>query len=279
MLPISVVIITKNEGVGLHRVLSRLSSFDQIIVVDSNSTDNTKEVATSFGAEVVNFDWNGRYPKKKQWSLELERLRNRWVLLLDGDEYPSDGLISELEEMSQTFREPSAIGAFDVPLLYRFTGKFLHHGHTVTKRSLLDREVAHFPVVDDLDAPGIREVEGHYQPQTAKTVGTLSHRICHDDLDPITTWFARHNRYSDWEAYLNTHPALRRQIAGNRSPKGRLFDRVPFKPLAFFIYAYLLRSGFRDGRAGFDYAFALASYYWQIDVKTRELRRLKDVVN
>jgi glycosyltransferase involved in cell wall biosynthesis len=268
-----VVIITKNEGSGLHRVLSRLDEFDQVIVVDSNSTDDTKDVALSFGAEVINFDWDGQYPKKKQWSLELEVIRNRWVLLLDGDEYPSPSLVAELRAKAAQLDEHSGFGAFDVPLLYRFTGRFLHHGHTVTKRSLLDRSAASFPVIDDLDAPGIREVEGHYQPQTKKHVGVLRSPLCHDDVDPVSSWFDRHNRYSDWEAYLNTHSSLRRQIAGNRSSKGQVFDRVPFKPFAFFAYSYLYKAGFRDGRAGFDYAFALASYYWQIGVKTREIRR------
>ncbi|WFR68148.1 glycosyltransferase [Curtobacterium flaccumfaciens] len=273
MLPLTAIIITKNEETGIARVLERLVDFDQIVVVDSNSTDRTAAIAEALGAEVINFEWNGQYPKKKQWSLDHEIVRNRWVLLLDGDEYPSRELIEELRSMMPRLEASSDIGAYDIPLRYRFAGAFLRHGHTVSKRSLIDREATRFPTVDDLAAPGIREVEGHYQPQTQKLVGILNEPLHHDDRDPVSSWFDRHNRYSDWEAYLNMHPKLRRQIADNRSRKGRAFDRIPFKPLVFFLYSYLIRNGFRDGRPGFDYAFALSAYYWQIGVKTRELQR------
>jgi hypothetical protein len=128
-----------------------------------------------------------------------------------------------------------------------------------------------FPVVNDLGAPGIREVEGHYQPETTWPVGRLQHRIVHDARDPVSSWFARHNRYSDWEAHLRQNEVLRREVASKRTAKGRIFDAVPLKPLFFFCYAYGARAGFLDGRAGFDYAVALSTYYWQIGVKTREL--------
>ncbi|MET0990543.1 MAG: hypothetical protein ABWY54_07850, partial [Glaciihabitans sp.] len=162
--------------------------------------------------------------------------------------------------------------AFDIHLSYRFAGRFLKHGHQVTKRSLLHRERSSFPVIDDLSAPGIREVEGHYQP-TADRIGTLRHKIMHDDDDPVSSWFDRHNRYSDWEAHLALNRSLKADIASKRTAKGRVFDSVPFKPIAFFVYSYVARLGFLDGRAGLDYAIALSTYYWQIGVKIRELKR------
>ena len=121
----------------------------------------------------------------------------------------------------------------------------------VVKRSLLDRTVTRFPEVGDLDAPGIREVEGHYQPQTDRGVRALKGRIEHDDRDPVASWFERHNRYSGWEAYLRANASARTDVASQRSSKGQVFDRVPFKPLAFFVYSYFVRLGFLDGRAGF----------------------------
>jgi len=117
------------------------------------------------------------------------------------------------------------------------------------------------------------EQEGHYQPVTAHPVGRLKHRLRHADLDPLSSWFARHNRYSDWEAYLRADPAVRDEVARLRSRQGRLFDRIPGKPLLFFLYCYVLRGGFLDGRAGLDYAMALAFYYWQVSLKTRERTR------
>ncbi|WIB64148.1 glycosyltransferase family 2 protein [Curtobacterium sp. MCBD17_040] len=266
------MIIAKDEELGIGRVLQRLDDFDQVVVVDSHSTDRTREIAESFGADVVLFAWDGTYPKKKQWSLEQRVLKHRWVLLLDADEYPAQALIDELRSLAPRLGDMTDFGAYDLTLLYKFAGRFLKNGHRVTKRSLVDRYACKFPEIGDLEAPGIREVEGHYQPQTSKKVGRLDNPICHDDQDPLSSWFERHNRYSDWEAYLNQHRSLKHEIALKRSWKGRMFDRVPFKPLLFFLYAYVLRLGFRDGRPGFDYAFALASYYWQIGIKTRELR-------
>lgn len=267
---ISVVVLTKNEEVGIGNTLAKLADFDDVIIVDSHSTDRTVPIAVAHGARVVLFEWNGEYPKKKQWALQNSGARNDWVLLLDADEYPSRSLLGELALLEDVI-DTAGYGAYDINLLYRFAGRYLRHGHVVTKRSLLQVGRARFPVVDDLAAPGIREVEGHYQPEVHGKVGRLAYRIVHDDRDPVSSWFARHNRYSDWEAHLRLDAQVRRNIASKRTAKGRLFDSVPFKPLLFFAYAYIARGGFFDGRAGFDYAIALAMYYWQIGVKTREL--------
>lgn len=271
-IPVSVVILAKNEERGIAECVRRVQAFDEVVVVDSGSADRTVERAEGAGARVVQFDWNGQYPKKKQWSLENTGLSHDWVLILDADESPSTELVAEIAA-----EVPSLVarryGAYDICLTYRFAGKFLKHGHRVMKRSLLDRTVCSFPVVDDLEAPGIREVEGHYQPQTDRGVRRLKGRIEHDDRDPVSSWFERHNRYSDWEAYLRTHEDSKRSVESRRSRPGRVFARVPFKPIAFFVYTYLVRGGFLDGRAGFDYAIALSAYYWQIGLKVRELKR------
>jgi len=269
---ISVIVLTKNEEKGLADTLRQLKEFDEVVVVDSNSEDSTVRIAHAHNARVVNFTWDGQYPKKKQWAIENSGVRNNWILLLDADEYPSPALLAELRAMGPDL-ENSPNGAFDIHLLYRFGGRLLRHGHVVTKRSLIHSERSKFPEVDDLSAPGIREVEGHYQPESSGPIGKLSYRLIHDDKDPVTTWFARHNRYSDWEAHLRMNSALRTEIASKRSWKGQVFDAVPFKPLVFFFYAWVLRAGFLDGRAGFDYAVALAMYYWQIGTKYRELQR------
>jgi glycosyltransferase involved in cell wall biosynthesis len=271
-IPISVIVLTKNEERGLAHTLSRLARFDEIIVVDSNSTDATEQIARSAGARVVQFTWDGNYPKKKQWSLDNASSQHTWVLLLDADEYPSDAMLTELDELSRTL-SPASPAAFDLVLSYRYAGRFLRYGHRVSKRSLLDISRARFPIVDDLLAPGIREVEGHYQPEANGLVGKLKAPLLHDDRDPVGSWFERHNRYSDWEAHLRLDAHARRDIASKRSRKGQIFDRVPFKPFLFFLYSYIARLGFLDGRPGFDYAIGLSMYYWQIGLKYRELKR------
>lgn len=270
-IPVTVLVQTKNEEVGIAACLAGLSDFDEVIVVDSDSTDRTTDIALAAGAKVVRFTWNGQYPKKKQWQLDNVETRNVWVLFLDADETPRPALIEELKTLF--LRGGPSGAAFDIDLDYVFAGRVLRHGHRVTKRCLVQKDKVQFPVMDDLDAPGMGELEGHYQPLAFGVVGRLRGRILHNDLDPVSTWFARHNKYSDWEAHLRTRRAAREQVRGARTLKGRVFDAVPFKPAAFFAYAYMAKAGFLDGRAGLDYATALATYYWQIDVKTRELSR------
>ncbi|MFF7676253.1 glycosyltransferase family 2 protein [Actinacidiphila glaucinigra] len=268
-IPVVVAIPTKNEAENIAATVgSVIGHFEAVVVVDSDSTDDTRAIAESLGAQVVPYTWDGKYPKKKQWCLDNVHPDIPWLLFLDGDEVPTPELIDELREVFA--RQPVLPAAFDIPLLYWFAGRPLRRGYTVVKRSLLDRTRVSYPEVDDLGAPGMGEQEGHYQPRADGPVGQLRGRIEHRDLDPVRTWFERHNRYSDWEAWLEHHPGAKEQVRGLKTRQGRIFQRVPFKPLLFFGYTYLARRGFLDGRAGLDYALALSFYRWQIGVKTRE---------
>ncbi|MEV8239973.1 glycosyltransferase family 2 protein [Microbacterium testaceum] len=269
-IPITVLVQTKNEEVGIAACLAGLTDFNEVIVVDSDSTDRTVEIARSYGVKVVGFTWNGRYPKKKQWQLSNVETKNPWIFFIDADEIPSEALKEELRKFDLPSNSAAAV---DIDLDYVFAGRTLRYGHRVTKRCVVHRDRVQFPEMDDLDAPGMGELEGHYQPRATGRVLKAHGRVTHNDLDPVSSWFARHNRYSDWEAHLRAKSQVRSDIAKLRTLKGRLFDRFPAKPLAFFIYSYVGRAGVLDGRAGFDYAFALASYYWQIGLKTRELLR------
>lgn len=271
-LPLTAIVISKDEQAAIARCIKAVSFVDQVIVVDSSSTDRTVEIARSLNAEVLNFTWNGAYPKKKQWGIEHASVRHDWVLTLDADEIVTPSLAEELRDLFKR-GAPSEHAAFDIQLDYTFAGRTLRHGHRVRKRSLLNRTLSRFPEIKDLNAPGITEVEGHYQPKVAGSVGLLSQRILHDDPDPVASWIARHNRYSDWEAYLRTHPQARETVRDSRSRQGQVFERVPFKPFTFFVYSFVFRGGFLDGRAGFDYAYALAFYYWMISAKVREIER------
>ena len=270
---VTVLVQTKNEAVGIAHCLASLTDFDEVVVVDSDSVDGTPDIARDNGARVVNFTWDKKYPKKKQWQLDHVPTRNSWILFLDADETPNSALLEAMRKLPLA-EAPHSPSAFDVRLDYVFAGKKLGHGHRVVKRALLNRNRVRFPEMPDLDAPGMGELEGHYQPIADGTVSRIDGRILHDDQDPVRTWFDRHNRYSDWEAFLRTQAAAKGSVAQARSRQGRIFDLVPFKPIVFFGYAYVARAGFLDGRAGFDYAIALATYYWQIELKTRELNRM-----
>ncbi|NUP43185.1 MAG: glycosyltransferase family 2 protein [Streptomyces sp.] len=273
-LPLVVVIPTKNEAENIARTVSSvIDHVRAVVVVDSHSTDDTCKIAAELGAETVEYAWDGRYPKKKQWCLDHVRTDVPWVLFLDGDETPSPELLGELRSVFAA--GPPSVAAFDIPLGYWFAGRRLRHGYTIVKRALMDRTRCRFPEVGDLDAPGMGEQEGHYQP-VAESAARLRSPIEHEDLDPVRTWFERHNRYSDWEAWLEVHPEVKEQIRRVKTRQGQLFHRMPFKPLVSFGYAYVYRRGFLDGRAGLDYALAMSFYRWQIGLKTRELRQSRE---
>jgi glycosyltransferase involved in cell wall biosynthesis len=263
-LPIVVAIPTKNEAENIARTVSSvIGHVEAVVVVDSASTDDTCKIAAGLGAEVVAYEWDGRYPKKKQWCLDRVRPEIPWLLFLDGDETPSPELLAELKAAFAA--GPPSVAAFDIPLGYWFAGRRLRHGYTIVKRALLDRTRCHFPEVGDLDAPGMGEQEGHYQPVAPSAARLRS---------PIErTWFERHNRYSDWEAWLELNPQVKEEIRQVKTRQGQLFHKAPFKPLVSFTYAYVYKRGFLDGRAGFDYALAMSFYRWQIGLKTREGHR------
>ncbi len=94
--PVTVLLATKNEEANLPRCLAGLSRAERIIVLDSHSTDRTVEIAQAAGAEVVQFEYRGGYPKKRQWALNTLDIRTRWVLLLDADEFVPPGLWNEI---------------------------------------------------------------------------------------------------------------------------------------------------------------------------------------
>ncbi|WP_218129987.1 glycosyltransferase family 2 protein [Pseudonocardia oroxyli] len=266
------IILTKNEEAAIRDCIAAVPWAAEVFVVDSSSTDKTAQIARQMGATMVSFSWNGEYPKKKQWALDNVPAKHDWVLLLDADEVAQPELPRHLAEVIDETSGGGPYGAADIEFDYEWQGRLLKHGHRVVKRSLVQRTRCRFPVVDDLSVASMWEVEGHYQPQTHLPVRRIPAGIIHRDPDPASQWFSRHNRYSDWEAHVVTS-GQRAEIAGARSRGGRLFARVPFKAVAFFLYSFVVQRGFLDGRAGFDYALAQSFYYWQIELKIREIQR------
>ena len=108
--PISVIVPVKNEAENLRRCLPALAWADEVIVVDSQSTDETARVADEHGASVVQFHFNGTYPKKKNWALENLPFRHEWVLIVDADErVPPDRKSTRLNSSHiQKSRMPSS---------------------------------------------------------------------------------------------------------------------------------------------------------------------------
>lgn len=250
---ISVIIVTKNEERRLDKCLKALCDFDHIVVVDSKSADKTQEIAKAFGAEVVNFIWNGQYPKKRQWVLDNLQLRD-WVLFIDADEIMTPALAEEIF----TLRKDAA--GYFIRGQYVYKGRMLRFGLRNNKLALINRHKMMFPVVDDLNLPGMGEIEGHYQPvlKDVGSIGQLQSALIHEAYDQ--DWLARHERYAAWGRGMNAKRAWPDDFRFIK----RVFRTLPFKPFIAFLHSYILKLGFLDGIAGLQFALSRARYYTMI---------------
>lgn len=268
-IPISIVIFTRNEAFNIKECIESSSSFSEIVVVDSESSDETVEISEAMGARIVSFKWNHKYPKKRQWSLDNIEFKNDFVLFLDADERISIELRDELSTFILKYADTFSAGSISID--YYFAGKLLKFGHTPKKIVLLRIGKAHFPFIDDIGADGMGELEGHYQPIVEGKIRHFKSRVIHYDKDPISSWMQRHVNYAKWEAHLLLHQNLKDEVDASKGGLVTYFHKIPLRPLVFFIYSYFFRLGFLDGKTGFDYAFAKAWYYWLSGVIAREM--------
>lgn len=268
-LPVSVVIATKNEAQRIARCIEALGSdFSEILVVDSGSRDQTKAISQSLGAVVYDFQWNGRYPKKRQWCLDSLPLKNNWVLFIDADEIVTPSLLAELKTLAF-----DRAGYF---LTGRYTakGKVLRFGAPNQKIALFDRSQMMFPVVDDLDIPGMGEMEGHYQPvlRGDGQIGALKAALLHDTLDDQHAWVFRHEKYARWEAGMNMKQAWPQDPVALREFLKAKMRSSKFRAQIYFAHAYIAKLGFLDGKAGLDLAKRKSAYYQKIQMLEQSLK-------
>ncbi len=262
MIPVSVIVTVKNEAQNIGRCLAALGDFDEVVVVDSHSEDGTAAIAAQAGAQVEQFRWNGRYPKKRQWCLDHLSFRHDWVFFVDADEIVTDALVREIEALFAG-GSPGAAGYF-VPGRYVLGGRPLRFGLRNNKLCLFDRRKMMFPVIDDLDLPGMGEIEGHYQPvlqsgHEGAPIGQIRAPLLHYAYDE--NWQARHKRYAAWEAAMNARQAWPRDPVQYRERLKRLFRSAPGRGLIAFAHCYFWKGGILDGRAGLAFALSRYRYY------------------
>ena len=258
-IPVSVVIFTKNEELNIEECIRSCKDFSEIVVLDSGSRDKTIEIAKQLEISVINFEWNGKYPKKRQWALDNLVLKNDWILFLDADERVTPSFSKELK--SKFIMLNKRYCAAEIKLDYVFLGKCLKFGAKPRKLTLLKRGHASYAVLDDLNFEGMGELEGHYQPEISGMVYKFKTSILHNDNDPLADWYRRHISYALWEASVLKSKSSRKLLVGSKPPLARLFYALPLKPISFFLYSFVIRLGFLDGHAGFQYAVAKSWYY------------------
>ena len=221
--PLSVAIITLNAAAQLEACLRSVHFADEIVVVDSGSTDGTQELAERCGARVIAQPWLGFGPQKQ---FAVEAAQHDWVLCLDADERVSLELQAAIES---TLQQP-ATGAYRFARCNRFLGRYLKYGEGYPDWSLrlFDRRQARWS--DDAV---------HEKVVSQASVGTLPGDLLHDSAETLAAYLTKQNRYTSLAADMAWQ-------AGKRSSFGRLV----FSPIVRFIKFYLLRQGFRDGLPG-----------------------------
>ena len=278
--PVSVLVPIKNEAENLPRCLSSVSWADEIFVVDSHSTDVSAEIAQRHGAKVVQFEFNGTWPKKKNWALEHLPFKNNWVFILDADEV----LPAEAEtEFARAIANAGEIVGYWINRRFFFLGRWLRHSYYPNwNLRLFPHSLGRYERLTGADTKsGDNEVHEHVvvQGPTAR----LKCEIDHYAFPSIEVFIEKHNRYSNWEARVAADELLRKSSGelGSAPVERRrrlkmISQRLPFRPLLRFLYIYIWQKGFLDGRDGYYFARLHAVYEFLSVAKTYELRRRSD---
>lgn len=268
---VSVVIPTKNEEVNLDKCLDCLEGFTEIIIVDSSSTDKTCKIAEERGVKVVDFKWDGKFPKKRNWALRNQTFENNWVLFLDSDEYITDEFKAEIASVL-----PAAThSGFWITYNNHFMNQMLKHGDKFKKLALFKVGSGEYERIEE-DHWSHLDMEVHEHPVLDGTVGQLTAPIIHNDFKGLKAYINRHNAYSDWEAhrYFNLckdSSGKWKDLTSRQRIKYKLLDSWLLAPI-YFVSSYIFKAGFLDGSAGFMLAIFKMYYFFQIKCKIQELK-------
>ena len=266
---ISILILTLNEETNIGACLESLAGFDDVVVFDSLSKDRTVEIARAKGARIVERPFDN-WASHQNWAMDNIDFKHGWVFYLDADERMTPELRDEILAIARDSARPEV--AYYCGRKNFFLGKWIRHAMPPgmimrffkPKKIRFERLVNPVPVIDG--------------PH-----GYLRHFFEHYNFSKgLTEWFDKHNKYSLFEAMegmkLREKPVgLGALFSGDRFERRRalkeLSFRMPLRPLVKFLYMYVLKLGFLDGRAGYTYCKLQSMYEYMIVVKMRELAR------
>ncbi len=244
--PVSAVLITRNAAGVLDACLESVAFADEIVVVDSASSDGTPEIAARHGARVVQKEWLG-FGRQKQFA--VEQAKHDWVLCLDADERVSPELAKSIRKALAAPVSP----VYRMPRRNRFLGRWLSHGEGYPDWSprLFNRLNARWS--DDLV---------HEKVIYAVTPGTLEGDLMHETYDDLASYLDRQNRYT-------TLAARQAYEMGKRASPFHLLA----SPVVRFFKFYVLRLGFLDGLPGLVHISIGCMNSYLKYAKLMELRR------
>lgn len=260
---ISVLVLTYNEEVNLPHCLRSVAISDDVVVLDSFSTDATVSIAEAHGATVLQRKFDN-YASQRNYGLS-HPFKYDWVLMLDADEMLSEELVEEIREIVSNHESEVT--------LYRMRRKDIFMGRWIKHSSGYPTWFGRLFRVGRVRVE--REINEEYT--TDGKVGLMKGHLLHYPFRKgIAYWFERHNRYSSmeaerirnermeavpWKLFLSKDPANRRKAFK------QFAYRMPCRPLLTFVYLYFVRLGILDGRAGFHFSMMRAFYEYMIDLK------------
>lgn len=269
--PLSVLIPTRNEERNLEACLASVAWADEVIVFDSHSTDGTLDLAHRAGATVVQRAFDS-FAAHKNWALGNIDFRHGWILLLDADERITEPLADEIK--AAVTRPDNPMAGYYIARRTMFCGRWIRHGG----------------VYPDYNLRLLRRGRGRYEDRLVHEhvildgrAGYFRNHLVHDDDKGFERYLERHNHYTSLEAVeiVRLRKGLGRNcLAGDLSipgpPRRRWFKNfaqrhLPCRPLFVFLYMYVLKTGFLDGRMGLRYCLLKMFFEYQIELKVREL--------
>ena len=276
--PVSIIIPIKNEAGNLPRCLASVAWADEVFVVDSSSTDGSQEIAQRHGAKVVQFDFNGIWPKKKNWSLENLPFKHEWIFILDADEVLPPEAEAEFRAIAGDPNHP--VDGYWINRRFMFMGKWLKHAYYPNwNLRLFKHKLGRYEQLTEVNTQsGDNEVHEHVivQGQT----GFLKAEMDHYAFPSVDVFVEKHNRYSNWESRVALDRYLK--ASDNKLQKGNVGIRRRLKQLSHalpcrgwlrFLYVYLWQRGFLDGCEGYYFARLHGFYEFLSVAKTYELKR------
>jgi glycosyltransferase involved in cell wall biosynthesis len=280
-LPVTVIVATRNEERNLPRCLESLRDAGEVYVIDSQSTDATVAIAESYGAHVVQFHYQGGWPKKRQWALDSLPFSYEWVLLIDADEALTPELLREMREAIQRPR----FDGYSIKLRMFFLGRELRHsGASFYKLSLFRRGKARFEcrLMEQDDSMADMEVHEHVIAESRDRIGKLKYPLLHHNVESLSHCIQKHDKYSNWDArvWFEGHgnardlaPSLFGSQAQRRRWLRNTFFSMPGAPASFFLYKYIFCLGFLDGIPGLIYCGFQGIQFFHVKAKIYELKR------
>jgi len=270
-LDLTIVIPVRNEEKNLASCLRAVGQnfAAKIVVIDSQSTDSTRDIAAEFGVDFIEFKWNGQFPKKRNWYLRAYPPQTKWVMFLDADEYLTHKFKAEL---TNVLTQKNDFVGYWLNYTVYFLGKELKGGYPLRKLALFQVGKGEYEKIDE-DQWSHLDMEIHEHPILNGKIGFIESKIDHQDFRGITHYMDKHNAYASWEAArfmkLYSETSMMTQFTWKQRIKYRLI-KTPLVGPAFFLGSFILLGGFRDGTRGFTFAILKTAYFIQVYCKIKE---------